>query len=173
MATTTRTLCESWSISWTRSTYHEDHWKPGEEPRRRRLPIIAHSSHMQWHIAITFEGSLHSDRISRANITQRRDDFENLQLLDDTVTELLIRRKDDTTPPYYDEDDIVVPELSLPLRKKPRAESEYHSVSADLQLYVREDPFRVHFPPLDCTTGIPTVEYSRISAQALGNLPEG
>ncbi|KAF2761255.1 kinase-like protein [Pseudovirgaria hyperparasitica] len=172
MATTTRTLCQSWSISWTRRAYHEDHWKPSEEPRRRRLPIIAHSSHMQWHIAITFEGSLHSDRISRANITQRREDFEdlcscldfeNLQLLDDTVTELLIKRKDDTTPPYYDEDEIVVPKRSLPLRKKPLAESEYHSVSADLRLYVREDPFRVRFPPLDCTTGVPTVEYSRIT----------
>jgi len=172
MATKTRTLCQSWSISWTSNTYHEDHWKPGEEPRRRRLPVIARSSRLQWHIAVTFEGSLHSDRISRANITQRREDFEdlcssldfkNLQLLDDTVTELLIKRKYDTTPSYYDEDDIVVPGLKLPLRKKPRAESEYHSVFADLQLYAREDPFRVHFPLVDCTTGIPTVEYSKIT----------
>ncbi|TLD31810.1 serine/threonine protein kinase [Venturia nashicola] len=68
-----------------------------------------------------------NDKISRANVTQRREDFEhlcscldfeNLQVLDDTVTELLIKRKNDSTPPYYQEDDIVVPEISLPLMPK-------------------------------------------------------
>ncbi|KAF2805243.1 kinase-like protein [Mytilinidion resinicola] len=164
-------LCESWSITWTHNAYDEAHWKPGEEPRRRRLRIIARSSPSQWHIAITFEGSLHPDRIARVNRKQRRQDLEDLcscldlnhlQLLDDTVTELLIKREHDTTPPYY-ENDIAFPDLNLPLRKMPRTDSEYHSIVAHLQLCVREDPFRVQFPLVDCATGIPTEEYSKIT----------
>jgi hypothetical protein len=65
-------------ISWASNAYDEAHWKRGEEPRRRRLRVVAHSSHSQWHITITFTGSLHPDRIAQANRKKRRQDFEEL-----------------------------------------------------------------------------------------------
>lgn len=169
MAPTAVTTSNSWSVNWTRLAYDEANWKPGDEPRRRRLRVVARFARSQWHIIITFEGSLHPDRVARANVQKRRQDledfcscldFDRLQLLNDTVTELLIRREDDTTPPYY-ENDIALPNCILPLKKAPYPESEYYPVRDHLQLCVREDPFHVRFPLFDYGD-VPTKDLSKI-----------
>ncbi|KAF2191720.1 kinase-like protein [Zopfia rhizophila CBS 207.26] len=170
-STTTTTSNQLWSINWTCHDYDEIKWKRGQEPRKRRLRVVARFARSQWHITIAFEGSLHSDRVARAKIEKRRQDLENLclcldfdhlQLLDDTVTELLIKREHDTTPPSH-QNDIAVPNHILPLKTTLRPDSEYYPVIAHLRLCVREDPFHVRFPPFDYSANIPTKDLLEIS----------
>jgi hypothetical protein len=75
---------------------------------RTSLPLIATLARSQWHVTVTFEGSLHPDKIARADKNRRSQDLQNLylcldfdrlQLIDNTVTELLIKREHDNTPP--------------------------------------------------------------------------
>jgi hypothetical protein len=91
----------SWNLMWKRPPYDETKWMPGQEPRKRRLLVVACLASFQWHITLTFEGWLHSDGAARANEQNRREDlqdlcqsldFNRLQLLDNTVTELVIKR---------------------------------------------------------------------------------
>lgn len=171
VSTTVTTYSHSWSVNWTCHAYDEIKWKPGQEPRKRRLRVVARSARSQWYITIAFEGSLHSDRVARANVKKRRQDlqdlclcldFDHLQLLDDTVTELLIKREHDTTPPAY-QNDIALPDRILPLKTAPRPNSEYSPVIAHLRLCVREDPLHVRFPLFDYSANIPTKDLSEIS----------
>jgi hypothetical protein len=162
---------KSWSLNWECSEYREIKWKRGDEPRKRSHHLIASSAQSQWHITVTFEGSLHPDRIARADFKTRRQDLQNLclcldfdgiQLVDNTVTELLIKREHDNTPPAY-ENDATSPEGILPLKSTPHADSEYLLVLSQLRLCVREDPFRKHFPTLDCNPSTATKEFSDIT----------
>lgn len=147
-----------WSFDWDLAQYREIKWKAGVEPRKRSLPLVASFAKSRWRVTITFEGSLHSDKAARANRKQRRMDLQNLclcldfdrlKLVDNTVTELLIKREHDDTPPAY-ENDITSPDGVLPLTTTPHVGSEYFFVFNELRLCVREDPFRVQFPAIDC-----------------------
>lgn len=160
----------SWSFDWDLAQYREIKWKAGVEPRKRSLPLVASVAKSRWHVTITFEGSLHSDKAVRANRKQRRLDLQNLclcldfdrlKLVDNTVTELLIKREHDDTPPAY-ENDIVSTDGVLPLTSTPHFGSEYFLVLNELRLCVREDPFRVQFPAIDCNAH-PTTELSEIT----------
>ena len=68
----------SQSLNWECHQYREIKWKRGDEPRKRSLHFIA--SFAQWHVTVTFEGSLHPDRKARANLKTRRQDLQNLCL---------------------------------------------------------------------------------------------
>lgn len=160
-----------WSIDWGKNAYEENRWERGEEPRRRRLHVVASYFDSQWHITITFGGSLHPDRIARANYKKRRQDledlclcldFNSLPLSDNIVTELRITRMYDDTPPYH-EKDIGDPSCTLPLKTAPHIESEYSPVVAHLQLCIREDPFHVRFPSFDTVTDIFTEDLSAVT----------
>ncbi|KAF2195587.1 hypothetical protein K469DRAFT_734155 [Zopfia rhizophila CBS 207.26] len=153
-----------WAIDWTCHNYEEIKWKPGQEPRKRWLRVVARFARSEWHVTITFEGSLHSDKVARTKKEKRRQDladlclcldFDHLQLLDDTVTELLIKHEHDTTPPLY-QNDIALPDRILPLKTTPRPDSEYFPLIAHLRLCVREDPFHVRFLLFDSSINIPT-----------------
>ncbi|KAH8716781.1 kinase-like domain-containing protein, partial [Phaeosphaeriaceae sp. PMI808] len=154
-----------------RKQYHEIKWTRGQEPRKRSLRFIASSAQSQWHVTVTFEGSLHPDRIARADAETRyqdlRDlclclDFNRLRLFDDTVTEILIKREYDNTPPAS-ESDMISPKGILPLNSTPPLGSEYHAVLHQLRHCVREDPNRVHFPVFDCNSYTKTIEFSELT----------
>jgi hypothetical protein len=162
---------KSWSFNWDCRPYREIKWTRGEEPRKRSLHLIASCAQSQWHVTVTFEGSLHPDRIARADVKTRRQDLQNLclcldfnrlQLVDNTVTELLIKREHDETPPAY-ENDITSPNGVLPLKSTPHSSSEYLLVLNQLRLCVREDPFRVHFPVLDYKSYTATKDFSDVT----------
>jgi len=162
---------KSWSLNWECRQYREIKWKPGLEPRKRSLSLIATLAQFQWHVTVTFEGSLHPDKMARADKNRRSQDLQNLclcldfdrlQLIDNTVTEILIKRENDDTPPAF-ENDITSPDGILPLKSTPRFGSEYFPVCNELRLCVREDPFRVHFPVIDCSSYTATRELSEIT----------
>ncbi|PGG95927.1 serine/threonine protein kinase [Polytolypa hystricis UAMH7299] len=165
--TTTR---RQWIIDSTCSNYNEVKWKRGQEPRKRSLHLTTSFACLQWHITVSFEGSLHSDAVARAKVGKRRQDLEDLctcldfnclHLVDDTVTELLITREHDGTPPSH-LNNIALAHRPLPLKKSPHPDSEYTPVLAHLRFCVREDPFHVRFPPYDSEIGTPIKDLSKI-----------
>ncbi|XMA16588.1 hypothetical protein WAI453_009379 [Rhynchosporium graminicola] len=138
------------SISLTRKTYTEETEARGAEPRKRWLRFVLRCSDRTWHLKLTFQGKLQSAKNSAfAQPTQRRKNLESLclcidfdlsQLLDDTVTELLLSRKCETScQPLH---------LKTPLHP----ESEYANIVDSLWFRVQEDPYRVRFPPFDVTS---------------------
>lgn len=85
-------------------------------------------------------------------------DFNQTELLDDTVTELVIQRKHDDTPPVY-QNDIALPDCTLPLTSTPRFESEYQPVISELRFRARQDPFRVRYPLFSSSADTRTIEF--------------
>jgi hypothetical protein len=168
-------VSQSWKRSWSFDyyecrPYREIKWNRGEEPRKRSLHLIARSAQSQWHVTVTFQGSLHPDRIARIDLQRRRQylqclclclDFDRFQLLDNTVTELVIRCEHDETPPVY-ANDVTLPTRLLPLKSKPLPASEYFLVLDQLRFCVREDPRRVHFPVLHCNQYTTTRDFSDV-----------
>lgn len=147
--TSTSTPCfltNSRTIVFTPRTYKEEIWERGTEPQSRSLNFVLHFSHLQWHVKVTFRGTLQSAQTAAfAKVTKRRNDLENLclcidfdfiQLLDDTVTELIVTRQ---------HDGITAHSQRLRFTTALNAESEYAPVDY-LWLYIQEDPFRVRFP---------------------------
>lgn len=167
---TTNTGDRPWTVHWKSRDYKEMKWKPDQEPRKRWLSIIVQLGSSKWHVTVTFEGSLHSDRVSRVGKEMRRQDlvnlclcldFNRLQLLDDKVTELLIRRDNDTTPSPY-QTDFVFHGNALPLKSVPGSSSEYYPLHTELLLCLREDPYHVQFPTLSSGINVPTTSISEI-----------
>jgi len=122
-------------------------WTPDQKPRQRWLPAIVQLGSSKWHVTVAFEGSLHSDKLAHVEKKIRRQDlanlcfcldFSRLRLLDDKVTELLIKRGNDTTPSPY-QMDFAFPGISLPLRTIPDPGSEYYPLHTKLRLCLRED----------------------------------
>ena len=135
------------------------------------LHLIASFAQSQWHITVTFEGSLQSDRIARADAKKRRRDLQNLylcldfdrlQLINDTVTEIVIKREHDNTPSAY-ENDVTSSGSVFLLKSTFILDSEYHPVLDQLRLCVREDSYRVYFPVLDCSSYTATKEFSELT----------
>ncbi|KAH8588019.1 kinase-like domain-containing protein [Bisporella sp. PMI_857] len=132
-----------WTICFTPRTYKEETESKGTEPKKRWLNLVLSSLNRKWHIKLIFQGKLQSaQNNSFAKVTKRRKDLENLclcinfesiQLLDDTVTELLLSREQDTH------------RQKLRLKTLPDVESEY-AVINDLWFCIQEDPYRVRFP---------------------------
>lgn len=148
---------------WKIDDYREINWIPGQEPRKRSVSGKICLGIFRWHVIITFEGSLHMDRMVRAAKQQRGQDLINLclcidfsclRLMDDTVTELLIKGENYDTPPIYD-NDIKAPAHALPLKSNPDSKSEYSRIHTDLRYCLREDPYHVRFPTLDFGEHIP------------------
>jgi hypothetical protein len=150
---------------WEIDDYKEVNWTVEHEPRRRSVIGKIRWNMHRWHVVITFEGSLHGDKKVRAIKQQRRQDLINLclcidfsclYLIDDTVTELLIKRENDDTPAVYQNDvDAPAPAHVLPMKSKPDPESEYSRTYTDLRYCLREDPYHVRFPTLDLSEQIP------------------
>jgi hypothetical protein len=98
------------SINFTPKTYEEEIWEKGTEPGIRSLRLVYHFSHLEWHIKVTFKGTLQPAQTSTfAKKPERRKhlmnlclciDFDLIKLLNDTVTELIITYQQDaiTTP---------------------------------------------------------------------------
>jgi hypothetical protein len=84
-------------------------------------------------------------------------DFDVINLLDDTVTEVVIEHQQDAT--------IKIPGLQiLSFKKRPDIETEYSPIVDHLGVLVREDPFRVRFPTYNTDIGsVPTRELSEIT----------
>lgn len=88
------------SVDFTPRTYEEEIWEKGVEPESRSLRLVYHSSNLDWHVKVTFKGTLQSAQTSTfAKKPERRKHLENLclcidfdpiKLLNDTVTELII-----------------------------------------------------------------------------------
>lgn len=106
-----------------------------------------HFAHLECHVKVTFRGTLRSAQTAAfAKVTKRRNDLENLclcidfdsiQLLNDTVTELIVTRQHDGTTAHSQR---------LRFTTALNAESEYAPTVDYLWLYIQEDPFRVWFP---------------------------
>lgn len=160
-----------WTVQWKPCDYKEMKWVRGEEPRKRWLPVIVQLGTSKWHVTLAFEGSLHLDRVARVGKTIRRQDLVNLclcldfsrvQLLDDKVTELLIRRDGDTTPSPY-QTDSSFPKIVLPWKTIPSPSSEYYPLHTKLRFCLREDPYHVRFPTLKHNNSISTTPISQIT----------
>jgi hypothetical protein len=90
------------TIHFTPKTYKEETKGKGTEPKTRGLNLIIDFPDRKWHVKLTFQGKLQSAQSRTfAKVTKRRKDLENLflcidfdpiQLLADTVTELLLTR---------------------------------------------------------------------------------
>ncbi|KAF4629718.1 hypothetical protein G7Y89_g8428 [Cudoniella acicularis] len=149
-STTANTPCfltDSRTINFTPRTYKEEIRRRGTEPQSRSLSFVLHFSHLKWHVKATFQGTLQSAKTATfARVTKRREDLKNLcscidfgliQVLDDTVTELIVTCQHDSTTAQGQR---------LRLKTAPDRESEYAPIVDHLWLYIREDPFRVRFP---------------------------
>jgi len=71
---------KAWYFNTERKQYREIKWKRGQEPRKRSLRVIASSAQSQWHVTVTFEGSLHPDWIARADAETWYQDLRELCL---------------------------------------------------------------------------------------------
>ncbi|KAK3332877.1 kinase-like domain-containing protein [Cercophora scortea] len=164
---------DSWTISFPRRSYDEAASSKGPEPLRRWVGLIVqHSScPSKWHVRVAYHGALQSSSsptpTRRPN--RRRDledlcmciDFQKIQLLDDTVTELVLAR-------HHDADAQKVNGLfELPTRSQPDADSEYAAIVGQLVcVRLQEDPQRIRYPLLDsngtCNLNTPTVDLADI-----------
>lgn len=151
---------DSCRIYFPPKTYKEETEGKGTEPKKRWLNFVLHSLDRKWHVKLTFQGILQSDQNNTfAKVTKRRKDLENLclcidfestQLLDNTVTEILLTRGHD------------MPRQKLCLRTPLDTESEY-AVINDLWLCIQEDLCRVQFPIYNgCSSCVPTKDLSAI-----------
>ncbi|KAH8586633.1 kinase-like domain-containing protein [Bisporella sp. PMI_857] len=140
----------SWSICFAPKTYGEETEGRGLEPKKRWLTFVLDSFDRKWHVKLTFQGILQLPQNNTfAKVTKRRKDLENLclcidfqaiQLLNDTVTELLLTREHDT---HY-------------------MESEY-SVIDGLWLRIQKDPYQVRYPVYNsCDSCVPARDLSAI-----------
>ncbi len=152
---------DSWTVHFTPKTYKEEVEKKGTEPKIRGLNLVLHSPDRKWHVKLTFQGRLQpAQNKTSAIVTKRRKDLENLflcidfdptQLLDDTVTELLLTRQQQ------------VHSQRLRLKTSLDTESEYAVIVDHLWLCLREDPYRVRFPVYENGgSGIPARDLSEI-----------
>lgn len=159
------------SVDFVPRTYKEGE---GED---RSLVLVYNSSHLAWHVKVTFKGPCRSGSI--APMAVRKEQFENLclsidldhiKLLNDTVTELVIADQQDPTTkdPKWDMLNLKNrpnPEWKiLSFKNRPDAESEYFSSVGHVCVYVREDPRRVGFPIYNTgVESVPTKELSEIT----------
>jgi serine/threonine protein kinase len=107
----------------------------------------------------------------RAAISKRRADFEQLcrsvdfegmQLLDDTMTEVFIKRDGDESRPVHIWDFITCDD-SLRVEGALSSDCEFAPYVGQLRFCLRKDPFHVRYPPYDFHLGVPTKELSDIS----------
>lgn len=164
---------EEQSIDFIPKTYEDEIWEKGVEPESRSLRLIYHSSHLEWHVKVTFKGTLQAGQTKNfASKPERREhlmnlclciNFDPIKLLDDTVTELIIMYQKDAT--------ISTPQFqNLRFKATPDAESEYTPIINQLCVIIREDPFRVRFPMYESFGHILTKDLSEITkTQELSN----
>ncbi|KAI0873314.1 kinase-like domain-containing protein [Hypoxylon argillaceum] len=155
------TACESTdsrSIEFVRKGYEEIGAQEAE-PTERWERLVVRLSCSKWHIRITFHGTLQSSAGAFPKWLKRRDDlrdlclcidFKQLQLLDNTVTELLITHSSDTES------------YKLPLLMLPDADNGYATSANLLCVSLQEDPLRVRFPLYRPTGSAPAIEFSGI-----------
>ena len=158
-------------LIWLPKPYKEQHYCRGQEPRKRWLCGFARRGSSQWHIKVSFCGSLHEDMRVRLDIRKRRRhleelcqhlDWDDLRFLDDTVTEVFIRRDGDKMGPGH-EWDFPVCDRVLRMNGTLSPDCEFAPYVAQLRFCLRVDPFHVRFPPFDYNAGIPTKELSDIN----------
>ena len=129
---------DAWSIEFQRRSS-----KTSRTPPTYSISLVAQTSHLKWHVRVTFCGELQTGQ-QAPNWTKRWLDFRHLcncidfgrlPLLDNTVTELLILPKAD------------VQFLRLPLRMLPSNDSDYAAFQkADLRFRIREYARRIRYP---------------------------
>lgn len=150
---------DTWTIEFLPRTYDERSDKDAE-PWKRWLCLLVRSSGSKWHLRVTFCGAIQDDQnpVPRRRPQRRKDledlcrciDFQQLHLLDDTVTEVVISRDCDAQS------------TRLPCKTQPNPESEYSSVVGQLWARTQEDSRRVRYPAYDSASGIPTKDRSEI-----------
>lgn len=131
----------TYALSFIRRSYKEDKYRTANTVERA-LGVILSTSHSKWHLTVTFAISKEdaSRIIPKLNVKERREDFESfcrgidydkINLLNDTVTQLLISR--DRSPEWE----------VLPVKAGLDKDGGYGD---SLWLCVREDPTRVLYP---------------------------
>ncbi|KAF2817193.1 kinase-like protein [Mytilinidion resinicola] len=156
--------CFSRTIEFKPKSYGETSLKKGTEPRKRWLSLVSRISQSKWHIKVAYYGTLQSDQSSApfAKVRKRREDLQNLcvhidfdyiQLLDDTVTELYITR---------DHNAATVQGQRLRLKTPLDTGNEYTATVDHLWVQIQEDPSRVRFPSFGSGGNIPIKDLSGI-----------
>ncbi|KAH8586149.1 hypothetical protein B0O99DRAFT_656987 [Bisporella sp. PMI_857] len=119
------------------------------EPESRSLKFVYYSSQLKWHVKVTFKGTFQSAQTSNfARKPERRKhlmnfclciDFNSINLLNDTVTELIITHQQDarTTNPQCQ---------MLWFKTTLDTETEYLFIANRLCVSIQEDSLRVRFP---------------------------
>jgi serine/threonine protein kinase len=149
------------TIEFTPDSYIENVRKIGTEPQKRTLSFVSRLSCSKWHAKITFEGTLQSAQSTAtfAKAQKRREDLESLcghidfgdiQLLDNTVTELVVTRVQNAAT------------QRLRLKTALDATNEYEPIASHLRFQVQEDPSRVRFPSFNNGGNIRTIDLSEI-----------
>ena len=143
-------------IEFLPRTYDKD----GVQPRTRSLKLILRSPRSEWHLKVAFHGTIEADQhpIFSKGLKRRNDlkdlccciDFCKIQILDDTVTEVILSLDPSTQS------------VRLPYKTQPHADSEYISVIGHLWVRTLEDPLRIRFPVYNSNSGIPPRELSEI-----------
>jgi hypothetical protein len=128
---------DPWVIELLPRTYDETGAK-GAEPHKRWLHLVVHSSRSKWHLKVTFCGTLQAGQnpISSRRPKRRKDlgdlcrciNFQQMRLLDDTVTEGILAR------------DGGAQGARLPCKTRPDTDSEYAAVVSYLGVCIQEDP---------------------------------
>ncbi|OAF60325.1 hypothetical protein VC83_03529 [Pseudogymnoascus destructans] len=160
-------IYEEQSVDFIPRTYEEDIRKRGVEPAARSLRLVYHSAHREWHVKVTFKGTLQAVQTSTfASKPERRTqlvnlclciDFDRLELLDDTVTELIITYQQGATTTTRSCQ-------TIHFKSTPDIESEYASIANRLCVIIRKDPYRVRFPTFENTVDpIHTRDLSQIT----------
>lgn len=118
------------------------------EPNSRSQTLIYHLHDKKWWIKVTFKGAVSSfsHNAEPEQIKPKRErrnefqdfvtmiDFQSLDLLDDTVTELILNEDTQTTE-------------AVNLHREPEDTTRFTKLIRNLRFYIREDPLRVIYPP--------------------------
>ncbi|GAB1319401.1 hypothetical protein MFIFM68171_09611 [Madurella fahalii] len=136
---------------------YDQNW---DRPRKRWIKLILRSSRSTWHVKVSVHGTIADDQhpIFGKRQKRRKDlhdlcrhiDFRRIQLLDDTVTEVILSLDSDPQS------------VRLLCKAQPDPDSEYATVINHLWVRTVEDPLRVRFPVFHSDSSIPTRRLSEI-----------
>lgn len=142
-------------IEFIPRSYEEDE----HESQRRSIGLVLRLSRSKWSVKITYHGTIQSAEIATTPSQRRKVleslcqciDFEHISLLRDTVTELVLSREHDA-----------ITTRGLPIRTDLDMGSACAPIFGHLRFFIREDPFRVRFPPYNGDNRAPARDLSEI-----------
>lgn len=136
------------------------------EPNSRSQSLIHYFQYKKWWIRVTFRGGIsgHSPGAEPEKFKSKRErriefqefvrliDFQSLDLLDDTLTEVVLNEDPETTEP-------------VKLDREPENTNRFATLTKSLRFFIREDPLRVIYPPCFQFPSVRAIDVSELQEE--------